>query len=115
MKELTITFDDIWINKELKEYLLLQNGFNNVEIDDEYGTINIKYNPEIITIKIIKLEILAFMDILKTPSIISFNKNSKNMLTKTNIIIKVKSANFIFFEDNETTNIIFNSFEHIYS
>lgn len=88
MKELTITFDNVWLDKELKEYLLSLNGINVVEIDDKCETINIKYNPEIITIKIIKLEILAFMDILKTPSIISFNKHSKNMLTKTTIIVK---------------------------
>ena len=88
MKELTITFDDIWINKELKEYLLSINGIHVVEIDDKCETINIKYNPQIITIKIIKLEILAFMDILKMPYIISFNKHSKNMLTKTSIIVK---------------------------
>lgn len=88
MKELTITFDNTWLDKELKEYLLSLNGIHVVEIDDKCETINIKYNPEIITIKIIKLEILAFMDILKMPSIISFNKYSKNMLTKTTIIVK---------------------------
>ena len=86
MKELTITFDNVWLDKELKEYLLSQNGIHNVEFENE--TINIKYSPKVITIKIIKLEILAFMDILKMPSIISFNKYSKNMLTKTTIIVK---------------------------
>lgn len=88
MKELTITFDNVWLDKELKEYLLSQNGIHNVEIDDKSETINIRYNPKLINIKIIILEILAFMNMLKTPSIILFNKHSNNTLIKTNIIIK---------------------------
>lgn len=88
MKELTITFDNVWLDKELKEYLLSQNGIHNVEIDDKSETINIRYNPKLINIKIIILEILAFMNMLKTPSIILFNKHSKKTLLKTTIIIK---------------------------
>lgn len=86
MKELTITFDNVWLDKELKEYLLSLNGIHNVELENE--TINIKYSPEVITIKIIKLEIVTFIDVLKTPSVISFDKHSNNTLIKTNIIIK---------------------------
>lgn len=88
MKKLTITFDNVWLSKELKEYLLSLNGIHNVEIDLKYETINIRYNPKLINIKIIILEILAFMNTLKTPSIILFNKHSKKTLLKTTIIIK---------------------------
>jgi len=86
VKELTITFDNVWLDKELKEYLLSQNGIHNVELENE--TINIKYSPEVITIKIIKLEIVTFIDVLKTPSVISFDKHSNSPLIKTNIILK---------------------------
>lgn len=88
MKELTITFDNVWLDKELKEYLLSLNGIHNVEIDLKYESITIRYNSELISIKIIKLEILTFMDVLKTPSVISFNKHSNKILTKTTIVIK---------------------------
>lgn len=88
MKELTITFDDLWLDKELKEYLSTLKGIHNVEIDLKYESITIRYNSELISIKIIKLEILTFMDVLKTPSVISFNKHSNKILTKTTIVIK---------------------------
>lgn len=88
MKELTITFDDLWLDKELKEYLSTLKGIHNVEIDLKYESITIRYDSELISIKIIKLEILTFMDVLKTPSVISFNKHSNKILTKTAIVIK---------------------------
>lgn len=88
MKELTITFDNIWLDKELKEYLLILKGIHNVEIDLKNESINIRYNHKQINIKIIKLEILTFMNMLKTPSIILFDKHSNNTLIKTNILIK---------------------------
>lgn len=88
MQEITIIFDNIWLNKELEEHLLTQKGIINVEIDLKKETITIKYNNDLINIKIIILEILTFMDMLKIPSIISFDKHSKNITDKTNIIIK---------------------------
>ena len=44
-----------------------------------------KYDSEIITLKLLKMEILLYLDIINIPSIISFDKHIKN--TKEDIII----------------------------
>lgn len=76
MNELTIIID-YWENKELKDYLMSLKGILDVIIkDEEQLKLYIKYNPNLITLKIIKMEILLFLDILKTPSILSFDKHS---------------------------------------
>ena len=76
MNELTIIIDN-WGHKELKEYLMSLNGILDVIIkNEEQLEIHIKYNPNLITPKIIRLEILLFLDILKIPSILAFDKHS---------------------------------------
>ena len=53
------------------------NGILDVIITkQEQLEIYIKYDPDLITTKIIKNEILLFLDILKTPSILAFDKHS---------------------------------------
>jgi len=52
------------------------NGILDVIIKkQEQLEIYIKYNPNLITPKIIKIEILLFLDILKRPSILAFDKH----------------------------------------
>lgn len=76
MAELTIIIDN-WGHKELKEYLMSLNGILYVIIKNkEQLEIYIKYNSNLITSKIIKIEILLFLDILKVPSILAFDKHS---------------------------------------
>lgn len=76
MSELTIIIDN-WGHKELKEYLMSLNGILDVIIkNEEQLEIHIKYNPNLITSKIIRLEILLFLGILKIPSILAFDKHS---------------------------------------
>ena len=78
MKELTILYDYAY-KEELKEYLLSLNGINDVKINESYALeISIKYNSSLITNKIIKLEIDAFLGLLKTPAIIGFDKHCNN-------------------------------------
>lgn len=86
MKELTIKIDDL-INQEIEEYLLTVKGIIKVNIDNETDSINLKYNPDLISIKIIKQEIILFLNI-KNSSIISFNKHPNNEVEKREIIIK---------------------------
>lgn len=77
MSELTIVIDNGGHN-ELKEYLVSLNGILSVEIrNNEQLNIYLKYNSSLITPKIIKMEILLFLDIVKIPSILSFNKYPK--------------------------------------
>ena len=86
MSELTIIIDN-WSNKELKEYLMSLNGILDVIIkNEEQLEIHIKYNSNLITPKIIRLEILLFLDILKIPSILAFDKHSPIKISEYKII-----------------------------
>jgi len=77
MSELTIVIDN-WGHKELKEYLMSLKGILDVKIkNDEQLDIYLKYDSSLITPKIIKMEITLFLDIIKIPSIISFDKYPK--------------------------------------
>ena len=87
MSQLTLEFECLF-NFELKEYLLSLDGIYEVEFEDKNFTINIKYNSNIIDVKILKLEILTFLKIQKMPSMISFDKHCKNEIKEHEIIIK---------------------------
>lgn len=86
MSELIIIIDH-WGHKELKEYLMSLNGIVDVIIKNgEQLEIYAKYNSNLITSKIIKLEILLFLNILKTPSILAFDKHSTMEMAEYKII-----------------------------
>lgn len=86
MAELTIVIDS-WGHKELTEYLMSLNGILNVKIkNDEQLDVYLKYNSNLITPKIIKMEILLFLDMMKTPSILSFDKYPKFKTSNYTII-----------------------------
>lgn len=77
MSELTIVIDNCE-HKELKEYLISLKGILDVEIkNDEQLEIYLKYNSSLITPKMIKMEIKLFLNIVKMPSLLSFDKYSK--------------------------------------
>ena len=96
MEELTIVFDN-WGHNELKNYLLSLKGILDVNINNEKDLeINIKYDSKLISDKIIKEEIKLFLDIQKTPSIISFDKHSKKETTCYKIIRKTICCEYCF-------------------
>lgn len=75
MAELTIVIDS-FKHKELEEYLLSLEGISDVIIKNENNLeIYVKYEPSLITSKIIKFEILLFLDIHKFSSILAFDKH----------------------------------------
>ena len=77
MKELYISLDT-WGHKELKDYLMSLEGIFEVNIDDTNKLdVYLKYNSNLITPKIIKMEILLFLNVVKIPSLLSFNKYPK--------------------------------------
>lgn len=85
MAELTIIFDN-WSHHELKEYLASLNGVLEVIIkNDEFLEIYIKYDPILIDAKILKMEIVFFLNII-VPSLISFDKHLKENTTDYKII-----------------------------
>lgn len=87
MNELTITFDNAWVSEPIKEYLSSLKGVLQVDIKSDKEEIYIKYDLNLTSIKILKLEMLTFMNV-DIPSIIAFNKHSKTDTTKTTITIK---------------------------
>lgn len=77
MDELTIIIDDFG-HKGLEEYLMSLTGIKDVKIkNDEQLEIYLNYDSKLITPKIIKMEVLLFLNIVKIPSMISFNKHPK--------------------------------------
>ena len=67
MKELTIMMGSCG-HKELKDYLMSLTGVSEVIVENEKELkIDMKYNLELITPKIIKMEIGLFLIILKIP------------------------------------------------
>lgn len=88
MNELTLELDCLG-HKDLKEYLLSLTGVFEVNIElSENLIINIRYNPELMNFAALTVEILLFLDKLKTPSIISFNKHTKTKTIDYKIAIK---------------------------
>ena len=87
MNELTIRFDNAWVSEPIKEYLSSLKGVLQVDIKSDKEEIYIKYDLNLTSIKILKLEMLTFMNV-DIPSIIAFNKHSKTDTTKTTITIK---------------------------
>lgn len=86
MKKLTIGIDSFG-NKELKEYLLSLKGIRNVKIKNlDSLNICIEYDQNLITEKLIKQEILLFLDLLKLPSIIYFDKHSADKTSEYKIV-----------------------------
>lgn len=82
MKELTLILDSFG-HKDLKEYLGSLNGVIEVIIKNENNLeIYIKYDSKLITSKILKSEMFLFLDILKIPSIIAFDKHTRQELRK---------------------------------
>lgn len=75
MAELTMIIDSSR-HEELEKYLLSLKGILEVTIKNENNLeIYVKYDSSLITSKIIKFEILLFLDIYKFPSILAFDKH----------------------------------------
>lgn len=90
MAELTIIIDSDG-HKELKEYLMTLKGILEVIIKNEKELeIYIKYDPNLISWKVIRMEIILFLDISKIPSILAFDKHptiqtSNYKITRNNL------------------------------
>lgn len=85
MKEFSIKLDYDYKYDELFEYLYCFDGIENVIVSkDNLLDIYVNYNENIINEERIKLEILAFLNLLNYPSIYGFNRYSK----EENIVCK---------------------------
>lgn len=89
MNKLTLKVDYYKnFDKEFEKHLLTIKGIEKAKIDTEKEEIYIEYDSNIISLKILKMEILLYLDIIKIPSIESFNKHIDNNLEEYAIIIK---------------------------
>ena len=89
MKAITLKIEySDFLNNDLINYLSSLDGVCLSKIDNEKNEIYVEYDSSIISLKLLKMEILLYLDITKIPSIISFDKHSNNVVKKDNIIIK---------------------------
>ena len=89
MNKLTMNIEySDFLNKDLVNYLLSLQGVTNANLNIDNNVISVEYDSSIISLKVLKTEILLYLDIVKIPSIISFDKHSKNNIKKDVIVIK---------------------------
>ena len=83
MNKITIEFDTI-LDNGLLEYLKTIAGIENCDINE--GKLSIVYKDSMSLVVIVK-EICLYLDILKIPSILSFDKHLPNKLEQYQILI----------------------------
>ena len=89
MEKLTLNFDcSIFYGEDLTDYLKSLKGINLIKIDKNNLDIHVEYDSNIISLKVLKYEILYCLNLLKNPSIIAFNKHFSSAVSKKTIIIK---------------------------
>lgn len=84
---LKIEYSD-FLDKELNEYLSSLNGVLFSKVDMEKNEIYVEYDSTIISIKVLKMEIILYLNLNNTPSIISFDKHYEKCIKEDVIIIE---------------------------
>ena len=84
---LKIEYSD-FLDKELNEYLSSLNGVFFSKVDMEKNEIYVEYDSTIISIKVLKMEIILYLNLNNTPSIISFDKHYEKGIKEDVIIIE---------------------------
>ena len=88
MNKLTIKIEySIYLNNDLENYLNSIEGIISSKVDNENDSVYIEYDPYIIPLKVLKTELVMYLDIVKVPSILSFDKHTENNKKET-IVIK---------------------------
>lgn len=85
-----------WGHDELEEYLLSLKGVERVKVENEKNVIvDIEYNPNLTDYKILKMEVMYFLNALKIPPVVSFDKHNPNAREYT-LNIKDVDCDFCF-------------------
>lgn len=96
MNELMLELD-CFSHKDFKNYLLSLLGVFEVNIiNEETLIINIKYDPKLTNPVVLKTEVILFLDMLKVPSILSFNKHFNTKTYHYKITIKDLCCEYCF-------------------
>ncbi len=86
-----------WMHDELKDYLLSLEGIKKVEVDSEENVfISVEYDEEIIDTKVLKYEIFTFLDVMRIPSLLSFDKHPKDKIKEHTFVIKHLCCEFCY-------------------
>lgn len=89
MKELTLKVEYLYgVDEEFELYMKDFNGIEEAKYDKDTLDVYIKYDETKISLNRIKLEVFLFLGINTIPSLLAFNKHSKNKLEKATITIK---------------------------
>lgn len=97
MNKITIEIDTI-LDKGLLEYLKTIDGIENCDINE--GKISIVYKNNMSLFVIVK-EICLYLDILKIPSILSFDKHLSNNLKEYQFLINDLCCEYCLMSDIE--------------
>lgn len=84
---LKIEYSD-FLDKKLNEYLSSLNGVLFSKVDMGKNEIYVEYDSTIISIKVLKMEIILYLNLNNTPSIISFDKHYEKGIKEDIIIIE---------------------------
>lgn len=89
MKELTLKVEYLYgVDEEFELYMKDFNGIEEAKYDKDTLDVYIKYDDTKISLNRIKLEVFLFLGINTIPSLLAFDKHSKNKLEKATITIK---------------------------
>lgn len=89
MDKLTLKIEcSDFLNDDIANYLTSLKGVKLVTIKNDENEIYVEYDSSIISLKLLKMEILLYLDIVKVPSIVAFDKHLKNGIKEERIIIK---------------------------
>lgn len=96
MNRITIEFDT-FLDKGLLEYLKTIDGIEDCEIND--GKLTIIY--KLISLKVMIKEACLYLDILRRPSVLSFDKHLTNKLEEYKLVINDLCCEFCLMHDIE--------------
>ena len=83
MTELTFKIEYLnMLDKELEDYICSLDGVVEVKTNTDKDEIYIKYDYKIISIMRLVMEVKLFLSLTNTPSIINFDKHTKQDTTK---------------------------------
>lgn len=89
MQKITLKIEySAFFNDDLINYLSSLDGVIASNINKDNNEIYVEYDSSVISLKLLKTEIILYLDLTKIPSIISFDKHCKNNIKKEKIIVE---------------------------